>query len=171
MFGVSESTLISSKFNPGDKSLFLKLQGSDLPRSWNTDPALSSRSKSILFTSLAKKSMYFTVSRRTPCLESFLSGGWVGKSLRSSWNAALTLYCLQRSRPFVKTLRLCGWCSQENSAPPLWCDADGPAKNAGTVPKVNSSGSLAWLWDAVVVNTAGKLWLPCACLDITTKAQ
>lgn len=59
---------------------------------------------------LERKLMYFIASRRISFLLSFLSGGWVGMSLRSSANAPFTFCCRQRSRLFVKIRRtIFGW--------------------------------------------------------------
>ena len=49
--------------------------------------------------------MYLMVRRRISFLLSFLSGGWVGTSLRNSANAPLTFCWRQRSRLLVKTRR------------------------------------------------------------------
>lgn len=59
---------------------------------------------------LERKLIYFMASRRISFLLSFLSGGWVGMSLRSSANAPFTFCCRQRSRLFVKIRRtIFGW--------------------------------------------------------------
>lgn len=59
---------------------------------------------------LDRKLMYFIASRRISFLLNFLSGGWVGMSLRSSANAPFTFCCRQRSRLLVKMRRtIFGW--------------------------------------------------------------
>lgn len=57
-----------------------------------------------------RKVMYRMARRRISFLLSFLSGGWVGISFRSSAKAPFTFCCLQRSRLLVKTRRatFCG---------------------------------------------------------------
>lgn len=62
-------------------------------------------SSSWSLSSLAKKLMYFIARRNISFLLSFLSGGWVGMSLRSSANAPLTFCCLHLSRLFVNIRR------------------------------------------------------------------
>lgn len=59
---------------------------------------------------VTRKVMYRMARRRISFLLSFLSGGCVGISFRSSAKAPLTFCCLQRSRLFVKTRRatFCG---------------------------------------------------------------
>lgn len=59
---------------------------------------------------LDRKLMYFMARRRISFLLNFLSGGWVGMSLRSSANAPFTFCCRQRSRLLVKMRRtIFGW--------------------------------------------------------------
>lgn len=54
--------------------------------------------------------MYFMARRSISFLLSFLSGGWVGMSFRSSEKAPLTFCCRQRSRLLVKIRRtIFGW--------------------------------------------------------------
>lgn len=62
-------------------------------------------SSSWSLSSLAKKLMYFIAKRKISFLLSFLSGGWVGMSLRSSAKAPLTFCCLHLSRLFVNMRR------------------------------------------------------------------
>ncbi|MEE6518969.1 hypothetical protein FKM82_030335 [Ascaphus truei] len=54
---------------------------------------------------LTRKVMYLMASLRISFLLSFLSGGWVGISFRSSAKAPFTFCCRQRSRLLVKTRR------------------------------------------------------------------
>lgn len=49
--------------------------------------------------------MYLMADRRISFLDSFLSGGCVGTSLRSSANAPDTFCCRHRSRVLVNTFR------------------------------------------------------------------
>lgn len=62
-------------------------------------------SSSWSLSSLARKLMYFIARRKISFLLSFLSGGWVGMSLRSSAKAPLTFCCLHLSRLLVKMRR------------------------------------------------------------------
>lgn len=90
------------------------------PPSWAATPTNSPVSPSVVLPTflppswssrrLERKLMYFIASRSISFLLSFLSGGWVGMSLRSSANAPFTFCCRQRSRLFVKMRRtIFGW--------------------------------------------------------------
>lgn len=90
------------------------------PPSWVGTPTSSPVSPSVALPTfrppswssrrLERKLIYFIASLRISFLLSFLSGGWVGMSLRSSANAPFTFCCRQRSRLFVKMRRtIFGW--------------------------------------------------------------
>lgn len=90
------------------------------PPSWAPTPTSSPVSPSVVLPTflppswssrrLERKLIYFIASRRISFLLSFLSGGWVGMSLRSSANAPFTFCCRQRSRLLVKMRRtIFGW--------------------------------------------------------------
>ena len=92
---VSESTLTCSRFKLADKTPSLpEVSQLELGEHWSdsiTQSEQISRSfESISFNTVLKNVMYFIASLRISCLESFLSGGYVGRSFLSSPNAILT---------------------------------------------------------------------------------
>lgn len=106
------------QLDSGDISSMSSLANLVLSPSFSCNPRCSP-SCSWSLRSLAKKLIYFMARRRISFLLSFLSGGWVGISLRSSEKAPLTFCCLHLSLLFVKILRTI-----------LGCEPPGRIKNS-----------------------------------------